>query len=115
MSEELDNILHDIDTVGSTCCDFNGNGELTNQEQKKFYQFYEHIILLLSQMNASYDKLSEKLIKDTKTSVELNSVWAESNTALDNLSRSITSLKMQAAVSKTALAIDHTSSIQAKL
>ena len=108
MSQELDNILHSMSTAVSTCHDLNGDGRLDPEEQTVFYQFAEHIILLLAKMHADYDDLSREMT-DSEAEALLNS-WAACNSALDDFKRSPTSPKMRVAVAKTAYAIDFTSS-----
>lgn len=111
MSQELDNILYSMSTAASACYNLNGDGRLSNEEQTLFYQFAESIILLLNEIHGMYDEMSDGLANNPAAGAELTGVWSASNTALEDLSRSITSPKIRAAVAKTAFAIDRTSTI----
>ena len=113
MSQDLDNILHNMSTAASTCYDLNGNGELTTPEQTVFYQYAEHTILLLGQIHADYDAIADGLAdpNNAPAKTELNQVWDLSNSDLREFAKSTTSPKMRAAVSSTAFAIDRTGSI----
>lgn len=111
MSQDLDSVLHSMSTAAAKCYDLNGNGELTNEEQTVFYQFAEHIILLLSLMHSRYDPISAGLAGNTSAKDELLQVWATTNADLEDFARSTTSPKMRTAVASVAFAIDRTSSI----
>lgn len=111
MSQDLDAILNSISSAASTCYDLNGNGNLTNEEQTIFYQFAENIVFLLTQIHARYDAIAAGLADDANAKNELDEIWRDANTALEDFSKSITSPKLREAASKTAFAIDRTSSI----
>jgi hypothetical protein len=109
MTETIDTILYEMSTAASFCYDLNGNGQLTREEQTVFYQFAEHVVLQLAEMNANYDVLSSTLTDEAAGN--LIDVWVKANEDLEAFSRTFTNPKMRSAVSSTAYAIDCTSTV----
>lgn len=115
MSQDLDIVLHSASTAAATCYDLNGNGELPLEEQIVFYQFAEHILVILTQIHGNYDVISVGLANSATAKDEMILVWQMANVGLIEFSRSMTAPKMRAAVSSVAYAIDRSSSTMHKI
>lgn len=115
MSRELDNIMYNITTAARTCFNLNTHEELNEKEQTIFYQYAEKIIMIMTHVLDHYDVISAALDNATVELTELSDIWSDTNSSLTELSRSITSPKLRAAVASAAFSIDRTLSLHQNL
>jgi hypothetical protein len=105
----LDDTLQKIAVAANYCFDLNADGRLSLEDQTVFYQFGQHIVLLQNQMLTDYDRLKACFEEDQTRPKKLRSLWNDANSALKEAKKKPIVSKKYAAHTKTASAIDVTS------